>query len=237
MKGYIKFNIFRRSPLMKKAFLAFCCAGFAFVAQAGHPFNTLGSVLVGDGEVEVIGSAGTDFLGDGDGGIDVGITYGIGERFNIGLENGWAVNKKDTDDRGFGTPGLFMQFSLIPDVLSIAGSSALNGSEFGSAVVYTLALESETELNFNAGFEGDGAGYSAFSYSFSAIQSIESLFFGAEIYGSAYKDTEERPYWQIGVGYGFENSLIVSLGFGGSFKTKDDLAITLGCTFVFGGGE
>ena len=222
---------------MKKAFLAFCCAGFAFVAQAGHPFNTLGSVLVGDGEVEVIASAGTDFSGGGDVDVDVGITYGIGERFNIGLENAWAINKKDKDTRGFDTPGLFMQFSLIPDVLSIAGSSALNGGEFGSALVYTLALESETELNFNAGFESNGNDENAFSYSFSVIQAIQSLFVGAEIYGSAYKDTEDKPFWQIGVGYGFENSLILSVGFGGSFKTNDDLAITLGCTFVFGGGE
>lgn len=224
---------------MKKIFLVFCCAGFVFFAQAGHPFNTLGSVLVGDGEVEIETSVETDFVEDGDLGIGAGIIYGIGERFNIGLGNGWTVNKKDTDKRGFETPELFMQFALIPDVLSIAGYSVIAGSDFGSVLIYTLALKSDTELNFNTGFnkcrDEDNSEVNSFAYAFSVIQPINSLFVGAEVFGVAYKDMEEKPSWQIGLGYEFKNSSVVSLGFGGSFDTNDDLSITLGFTFVLGG--
>lgn len=222
---------------MKKAFIALVCAGS--LVFAGHPFNTDDAGVVGDRETEIEVSVGTDFIEDGDFGAGVGLTYGIADRFHIGIGNGWRINKNDKDDRGFETPELGMKFVLVPDIFAVKASSALNGDGFAGFLLYTGTIESsQTGFNVNAGFESNGGEENAFAYAFSVVQPINSFFVGGELFGSAFKDMEDddkKPFWQLGLGYDFDNPLTLSLGFGGSFVTNDDLNITLGLTIVLGG--
>jgi hypothetical protein len=62
------------------------------------------------------------------------------------------------------------------------------------------------------------------------------LFLGAEVYGkyaSWMEKDAQKPNWQVGLGHKVfsRKTHTVSLGFGGSFVSKDDLYITLAMTY------
>ena len=219
-----------------KAFIALACAGNMFFA-VGHPFLTNGASVLGDNETEVELSARTDFVKEGYGGVGFSLGYGIGDRFQIGMGSAWYANKDVRSDRGFEIPDLSMKFLIRPDFVAIKAHSALNAEEFGALMLYTLKLkEIQTELNLDLGFVSDGAEENVFAWAYSIVQPINNLFVGAEIYGKSAGFMEKdakKPHWQVGLGHKIfsRKTHTVSLGFGGSFVSNDDLYVTLAMTY------
>lgn len=224
---------------MKKAFIALLCAGTLVFAQ--HPFNTDGAVLLDDREAEVEISGGSDFVSERTGNVKIGLAYGIGNRFQIGMNNYWYDYESSSN---FAAPDLTMKLSIRPDFIAIKAVSSLNAEEFGGFLLYTIKLKKmQTALNFDVGFVSDGAEKNAFSWNYSIVQPLSKSFFGAEIYGAVDKDWDKdakKPLWQIGLGHNFGKKRmehIASIGFGGSFVSNDDLYITLGVTKFFSANE
>jgi hypothetical protein len=224
---------------MKKVIIlllaALVCAAFA------HPFAVKSAELLGNDQVEVSTVLGTGFVEGSDIAIENDLTYGAGERFNITISNLWTVNNVDEKDRGFGAPVIGTRFGLIPDVLAIDAHSAINGGTWGGDLIYTLALESETKFNFNAGFASNLFGGDAFTYGFAFIQPISSMLIGAEILGYVFdgmSDAElggEYTFWNFGLGYNLSDTKTLSLGLSGDFDSNSALTLSLGFTFVLGG--
>jgi len=244
---------------MKKALAALGILGSMFVAfghGGGGVFNTDDASVVCNKEFEIGITGVVELPEHGEVGANLGITYGIGDRFQIGIENGFYVNKEHTDEYYFSNPELSLKFTLIEDVFAMKTflTPGANSLEFGGMLIYSLEIPSFTKFNFNAGFEseqgaveeqeqhgeeehGHGSNHKAFTYSFSVIQPINKFFLGAELFGEAFKDIdddEKKPNWRVGAGYNFD-TIILSLGFGGSFVSNDDLKLKLGLTFFFGG--
>ena len=235
---------------MKKAFIALLCTGCMFFAAA-HPFNTLGALILGDREAEISVWGGTDFNDPRVGDIGIGMYYGIGDRVQIGFENYWweargvIINEEGETGRkhGWATPGIIMDMAIRPDFMAVKAWSALDGSAFSGLLCYTFALKSsETELNLDLGFGGSAwaEDASVFLWSYSVVQPIGNFFVGGEVFGAVGKDwdkDDKKPEWQIGLGYTFgrNEDHTISAGFGGSFVSNDDLALTIGMTKFFGG--
>lgn len=226
---------------MKKALVVLVFAGSIFLA-IGHPFVTNGGGILGNGETEVELSAGTDFVGEGIGMVGLNLSYGIGDRFQIGMENFWYGKKDNHSDHGFLTPDVTMKFSIMPEMFAVKATSSLNGESFGGFLLYTMKMRKmEIDLNLDLGFVSNGSGEDAFAWAYSIVKPINSWFVGAEIYGETadwMENDDRNPLWQIGGGYTFtkmRRPLTASIGFGGSFVTNDDLNITLGFTRVMGG--
>jgi hypothetical protein len=254
---------------MKKTFIALCVAGSMFCAMAHGGgvggFKTEDAGLVENRHLEITLTGNTDFIGTGHYGAGLGLVYGIGNRFQIGIDNSWSVHKDDLGDYAFDVPEISMKFAIIPQILAAKTfiSPGAYRTVFGGLMAYSLNLPSETVFNFNTGFEvfqrttpwkfeegkwsttglGDGqvlyhSNDEAFTYSFSVIQNINHFFVGAELFGSAHKDMDDdakKPEWQLGAGYDLLHTVVISLGFGGSFVSNDDLHLTLGFTFNIGG--
>lgn len=222
---------------MKKALMFLLCAGTVFLVMAEHPFETSGAVFLGDREFEVEISGGTDFIKERTGNVKIGLNYGIGDRFQIGMDNFWFDEK---DSNSFSVPDLTMMLAIRPDFIAIKATSAFNGSEFGGFLLYTIKLKKMgTALNLDLGFESDGTEKGSFAWAYSVVQPLNNSFFGAEIYGNAanwLNNDEMKPLWQIGLGHNFtrRKNHIASIGFGGSFISNDDLKITLGVTYLGG---
>ena len=221
---------------MKKTFTVLTCAGIMFCAGA-HPFVTNGATVIGDNETEVVLSWGTDFLKEGNRDFGFSLGYGIGDRFQI--EMGSAhIKKKDGYYDWFETQDLSMILLIRDDLVAIKGHSTFNAEEFGALMLYMLKLQSQTEINLDLGFVTDDGGKerNAFSWAYSIVQPINNTFFGAEVYGKSagfMEKDEKKPQWQVGLGQKVfkRKTHIVSLGFGGSFVSKDDLYMTLAMTY------
>lgn len=225
---------------MKRMFIMLLCAGSLFLAAADHPFNTNGAVLLKNREAAVEISGGSDFIKDRTGNVKISVDYGIGDRFQIGMDNFWFDTK---DSNSFSAPELKMKLSIRPDFIAIKVNSLLNAKEFGGFLLYTIKLKkSATTLNFDLGFESDGSEDGSFAWKYSIYQPINELFFGAEVYGNVadwMEKDDKKPLWQVGFGHKiFRKKLhTVSVGFGGSFVTKDDLYATIGVTKYFTADE
>jgi len=211
---------------MRKAFIALACAGslfFAFAHGGGvGGFNTEDAGIVGNRELEITLTGDMDIAYNEDAsvGTGLGLAYGVGGRFQIGVDNSWSVHKSDLKDYAFSTPEFSLKFAVIPQIFAIKTytASGANRTIFGGDLVYTLNLPSETALSFNAGFKSDqrtafkswrnvngswveveptfGRNLSvnrreSFTYAFSAIQNFDHFFVGAELFGVAYKDIDD----------------------------------------------
>lgn len=227
---------------MKKALVVLVFAGSVFLAM-GHPFVTNGGGILSNGETEIELAAKTDFIGEGTGDVNLNLSYGVSDRFQIGIENFWYGKKSDHSDKGFLTPELTMKFSIRPDMFAIKATSSLNGETFGGYLLWTNTmklLNRKMDFSYDLGFVSDGDDKNAFEWTYSIVNASDTWFCGAEMYGKAAKwlrKDEKKPFWQIGGGYIFANMrrpLTISLGFGGSFVSNDDLNISLGFTRVLG---
>ena len=224
---------------MKKAFIALIFTGTMFLAT-GHPFVTNGASVLGDNETKVELSKETDFVKEGYRDVGFNVNYGIGDRFQIGMSGAWYANKKESSDKGFVTPDLSMIFLIRPDFVAIKAYSTFNAEKLGSQLLYTVKPKNiQTNFNLDLGFVSEGAQdaqANAFTWAYSIIHPINDLFLGAEIYGKSADWMEKdakKPHWQVGLGHKVfsRKTHTVSLGFGGSFVSNDDLRITLAMTY------